>query len=612
MDRRTLLLGALGLGMPDNRTGSPNRSVRNSPASRPWIGEPRHALIIANEAYARYRLPNIHNDAALMEKTLRGLGFEVDKAIDAKRTDMRAKLRQLQLRLKRSPGAIGFVYYSGHGIQIDGVNYLLPVDNADIEVEADAREYCLSLDYVLDSATGTGAKAYLVVLDACRDNPLRSASSKGQGTKGMAEVGRALDTATLVAFAASPGETASPGDPSRADGRGNSVYTKALVEQLMVKGLPIEEVFKRTRKLVRERTRNKQRPREDSGLEAPIFLNGGVPGGSFGASVEPKDTKARLALEGVPEGATVAVDGTILKGRVFEGEIREKTKDVEVAVDAAGFRPYVGAATLERGKTVELVVRLEPKPIAPNRLAEFPRLRAYVETLRPIPGGTFTMGSFDGRNDEKPTHQVTLSAFRMGTTPATVGMWKEYCASTGAAMPGAPAWGWIDDHPMVNISWNDIVGEDGKGGYVRWATEMAGVEWALPTEAQWEHAARGGLRGLQHPWGNTFDTALLWSSAATFRSRTAPVDRSVGLHRNEYGLTDMVGNVAQWCRDRYAEYARDDVQDPMGPVSGNERVVRGGSWKDGGTDIFRCAHRGSKTPESKDIAQGFRLVAPTR
>ncbi|MFM7323244.1 MAG: formylglycine-generating enzyme family protein, partial [Armatimonadota bacterium] len=141
-----------------------------------------------------------------------------------------------------------------------------------------------------------------------------------------------------------------------------------------------------------------------------------------------------------------------------------------------------------------------------------PLLKDYVARMRPIPGGTFRMGSNQGGKEEKPVHTVTLSPFRMGATPVTVGMWKEYCSATGTSMPSTPAWGWLDDHPVVNVSWADIMGSDGKGGYCAWASEVAGFRLTLPTEAQWEYGARGGKEGLKYPWGNDFDGSKLWCS----------------------------------------------------------------------------------------------------
>jgi len=103
--------------------------------------------------------------------------------------------------------------------------------------------------------------------------------------------------------------------------------------------------------------------------------------------------------------------------------------------------------------------------------SENPALSAYINAICTIPAGTFQMGSATGYVIEKPVHSVTLSAFRMGATPVTVAIWKEYCAATKTPLPTAPEWGFLDDHPVVNVSWSDIMGIDGTGGFSAWASD---------------------------------------------------------------------------------------------------------------------------------------------
>jgi formylglycine-generating enzyme required for sulfatase activity len=191
-------------------------------------------------------------------------------------------------------------------------------------------------------------------------------------------------------------------------------------------------------------------------------------------------------------------------------------------------------------------------------------------------------------------------------------MWKEYCSATGVSLPEAPDWGLLDDHPVVNVSWNDIMGADGKGGFGAWASEIAGGRLMLPTEAQFEYAARGGQSGLEYPWGNTFDRSKLWCSGAYGDAkRTAPVVRTSNIYRNTYGLTDMSGNVWEWCSDGYTPYTSGSKTDPIGPsvTSDNVRCVRGGSWYYDDPDFFRCAYRDRDNPDSRYYDSGFRLSA---
>lgn len=246
-----------------------------------------------------------------------------------------------------------------------------------------------------------------------------------------------------------------------------------------------------------------------------------------------------------------------------------------------------------------------------GRLDDYPALRRYLESLKSIPKGTFQMGSASGSSDQRPKHTVRLSAFRMGATPVTVAVWKEYCAATGTALPDAPPWGFLDDHPVVNITWDEIMGPAGRGGFCAWASDVAGFSLTLPTEAQFEYAARGGRDGQLYPWGNTFDAAKLWCSVMTVRKQTAPVMRPSNIYRNAFGLTDITGNVLHFCSDWYGPYTRGLQTDPSGPPSSAEdfRSVRGGSWGIDDPEVFQCSLRFRNISGSRSTSVGFRLIA---
>jgi formylglycine-generating enzyme required for sulfatase activity len=258
--------------------------------------------------------------------------------------------------------------------------------------------------------------------------------------------------------------------------------------------------------------------------------------------------------------------------------------------------------------------RPDPSPRRGSRLTDYPALRAYVDSLRPIPAGTFQMGSSNGKSDEKPVHSVTLSAFRMGATPVTVAIWKEYCAATGTKLPEAPKWGLLDDHPVVNVSWQDI---KTVGYFCDWASDIAGFRLTLPTEAQFEYAARGGQNELQFPWGNSFDRSKLWCSVTEYgdAGMTASVLRSSYIFRNGYGLTDMVGNVTHWCIDEYGPYSSSAQVDPIGrsPASIKwslkEFCMRGNSWAWTEPGGFKCSYRSHSFPNLPMHVFGFRLAA---
>lgn len=243
--------------------------------------------------------------------------------------------------------------------------------------------------------------------------------------------------------------------------------------------------------------------------------------------------------------------------------------------------------------------------------ARHPALDAYINALCKIPTGLFQMGSVSDFTDEEPVHCVSMSEFWMGATPVTVAVWKEYCDATNIPMPEKPDWGWMDDHPVVNVSWFDIMGTDGNGGFCAWASHIAGIRLTLPTEAQFEYAARGGQSVHEYPWGDDFDNSRLICSSATGRYMTASVDRDSNVYKSVYGLTDMSGNVWQWCSDVFTPYTIRSITNPIGPsyIDDDERCLRGGSWFDRDPVVFRCAYRLRNSPDYWYSDTGFRLAA---
>ena len=222
-------------------------------------------------------------------------------------------------------------------------------------------------------------------------------------------------------------------------------------------------------------------------------------------------------------------------------------------------------------------------------------LAEYKAQLVTVPAGPFIRGS-DTSNweDERPQASITLPEFRIGKTPVTVGMWQEFCIATKREMPEAPPFNesWVKrEHPIVNVSWHDVK------EYAAWA------KLALPSEAQWEKAARG-TDGREYPWGSTFDPERLrcWQNGGE-ECRTAPVG-SFPSGASPHGALDMAGNVWEWCEDVYAPYNSDI------PPKEDLKTLRGGSWYFDNGDFFRCASRDWIDPARWDDDWGFRLVFP--
>lgn len=249
----------------------------------------------------------------------------------------------------------------------------------------------------------------------------------------------------------------------------------------------------------------------------------------------------------------------------------------------------------------------------------YPELDKYVASLSTIPSCRLKVGARYGLPRESPAFTSRLSEFRIGSTPVTVDMWSEYCEANSLCMPEPPEWGWIKGHPIVNVSWHDIMGIDGTSGFCSWVTKVTGIEVSLPTEAQYECASWGEFgpkrdpddHDIHYPWGEMFDDSMLWCSRVTTRFSTAPVDRDYNVYRNNFGLSDMSGNVWQWCMDLYGEYTWDEKIDPVGPpeTPSNKRCIRGGSWGRNWPENFRCANREHAAADARVQVLGFRLAA---
>jgi uncharacterized caspase-like protein len=225
------------------------------------VTETKHALVIGNSHYESVPLRNPVNDATDMAATLKRVGFDVDLKLDVDQMSMEDAIRAFGDRL--TEGGIGLFYYAGHGVQVDGENYLVPI-GARITEKKDIRYKAVHLGQVLDEFAEAKNRLNILVIDACRDNPFRGFRG---GDRGLAET--KAPTGTLVAYATSPGSVA-------ADGSGrNGVYTSHLLQTLQRPGLSIEQVFKQVRIGVVDETSGAQTPWESSSLTGDFFF---VPG----------------------------------------------------------------------------------------------------------------------------------------------------------------------------------------------------------------------------------------------------------------------------------------------------------------------------------------------
>ena len=234
--------------------------------AKAFNSERRVALVIGNGNYSTGPLKNPVNDARDIAQALRDLGFDVIDKENVSQTDMKRSIRNFGEKIRNSDVAL--FYYAGHGVQVNGENYLIPV-GATIEKQEEIEYESINVGFVLAQMTNSGSRINIVILDACRNDPF--AQSFRSQSRGLALIN--APSGTLIAYATAPGSVASDG-PGR-----NGLYTQELLQNLRSPGLSVEEVFKRVRIGVREKTQGKQTPWESSSLVGSFYfkqLNGQV------------------------------------------------------------------------------------------------------------------------------------------------------------------------------------------------------------------------------------------------------------------------------------------------------------------------------------------------
>ena len=370
------------------------------------------------------------------------------------------------------------------------------------------------------------------------------------------------------------------------------------------------------------------------------------------------NTVATLNITSTPSGSTVYVDGipigtTPLDSYQIDTGVRLE-KQVNIGLELSGYKSRVKKITLKGGQQfpwAAALEKIEREPVPPKSKSSVPkttveedvstnekkRLLSTTTNMQQkivgkdgaemvlIPAGDFQMGSnHTGDSNEKPVHTVYVDAFYMDIHEVTVGQYYQFTLATGHRSPSysLSPFSPTDQHPMVYVSWHDAM------AYAKWTGKR------LPTEAEWEKAARGGYIGQKYPWGNgppdgtqcnfadkSGANSDMWKdwdkSANDGYVYTAPVG---SYPPNGYGLYDMAGNVWEWCFDAYDAnfYASSPPRNPIAgiivtnttdnSITVNEsRVLRGGSWTPHPQNV-RSAHRWSYGAHSVSFSVGFRCV----
>jgi formylglycine-generating enzyme required for sulfatase activity len=325
---------------------------------------------------------------------------------------------------------------------------------------------------------------------------------------------------------------------------------------------------------------------------------------------EPAASYGIISVSADVPGAEILLDGGFV-GRIAEGN-PTVLKNVLAGTREICVRDFSGREArrqlvVEKDGAVEVALnvldltaagpRHDLVPIGknPQGYQESWRVRDGAVVVR-IPAGEFLMGSPEGQGepDERPQHRVYVSEFLIDKTEITWRQFRKFAEAKGSPLPPAPAWGTPDDYPAAFVLWEEAQ------SYCEW------VGGRLPTEAEWEKAARG-TDGRKYSWGNEWEPQRCNSISG-------------GLHRPEsvgsypgcvspYGVLDMPGSMWEWCADRYGEsyYAESPSRNPKGPTSGRLRVMRGGAWMSQPLWL-RAAYRFKASPSSRNNDHGFRCA----
>ena len=258
-----------------------------------------------------------------------------------------------------------------------------------------------------------------------------------------------------------------------------------------------------------------------------------------------------------------------------------------------GTKVYFPAEQVEKVGTYDYGEEPEPEPGPGGEATTTYTANGVSFTMIGVEGGTFQMGSTTGDSDEKPVHEVKVSPFSIGQTEVTQELWEAVMGTNPSNWKGLKL-------PVEKVSWNDCQ------TFITKLHQMTGKTFRLPTEAEWEYAARGGTKskGYTYSGSNTIDDVAWYTSNSG--SKTHEVATKLA---NELGIYDMSGNVWEWCQDLYSDtyYSSSVINNPTGPTSGSIRVFRGGSWINFATDC-RVAFRNWITPTSTDDFLGLRLA----
>jgi formylglycine-generating enzyme required for sulfatase activity len=522
-------------------------------------GQKRVALVIANEAYAAAPIANAASIARDIAQVLRQGGFDVVYAENASKADMADAFQSFSGKMEK--GAVAVVYYFGYAAPSQDRNFLIGVDGAPPS-KGDLSGQGLDMDVLLDPMIVARSPGSVVIVDASRPSPWsRSGLAAAAPLKNL-----------TVIYPAAPGKLAS-----------SAAFAPELLKAMKTPGLGFDAIISRTRMTVSRASGGRQTVWQSSPPPRELVI--------------------------LEHDAAASATSSVELGFWDTIKASDKAADFQAYLDSYPQGQFSAMAT------ARLALLQAPKTEAPSNRTAAPVIDERPSTppspirdcpacpeLFPIPAGDFEMGAADGLPYERPVHRVTIrKPFYMGRLEVTFEEWDACVNEGGCQYRAENARFGRGRRPVTNIDWNDAK------AYLSWLSAKTGRAYRLPSEAEWEYAARAGTKSPYY-WGAALEKDRANCMGCTSAALGAPAETGA-FPSNGFGLFDMAGNAAEWVEDCWNETYSGAPADGSAWVKPDcrERVLRGGSFN----SDARYARSSARFRYDFDVryyAHGFRVA----